>query len=343
MNEMLFWVEASPEAGIGHLIRCMALAQAARLRGVHCLFLLNENARKIALTQHDWEFPIIAIKDSDDAEQIAKLILTQHPDVLVVDGYTLPVTVLADIRQSIKSIVVLDDGELRLTPYADVVINGASSDNDSVYRQQRDSVYCCTGSKYRLLRQNFLAIDIKSVALRHGIVICFGGSDPAALTIPLLKAFDKTATQVPVRVITGAAYPDHKKIKNLCSKLQFPMQHIHQCQDMAQAWVDAKLAISAAGGSQFELGVCNTPSILVTVAENQHSATQVAQAQGWCRAVNKDIDINELVAMALALYSDEETLTEMQACSQGNYDALGSERAIDAIIKVFNDADNDKN
>ena len=102
-------------------------------------------------------------------------------------------------------------------------------------------------------------------------------------------------------------------------------------------------AISAAGGSQFELGVCNTPSILVTVAENQHSATQVAQAQGWCRAVNKDIDINELVAMALALYSDEETLTEMQACSQGNYDALGSERAIDAIIKVFNDADNDKN
>ena len=47
--------------------------------------------------------------------------------------------------------------------------------------------------------------------------------------------------------------------------------------------------------------------------------------------------------MALALYSDEKTLTEMQACSQGKYDALGSERAIDAIIKVFSDTDNDKN
>lgn len=79
MNEMLFWVEASPEAGIGHLIRCIALAQAARLKGVQCLFLLNENARKIALTQHDWEFPIIAIKDSDDTAQITKLILTYPP------------------------------------------------------------------------------------------------------------------------------------------------------------------------------------------------------------------------------------------------------------------------
>jgi UDP-2,4-diacetamido-2,4,6-trideoxy-beta-L-altropyranose hydrolase len=88
--------------------------------------------------------------------------------------------------------------------------------------------------------------------------------------------------------------------------------HLHDCQNMAAVLLNTKLALSAAGGSQFELLACATPSILVVVAENQKLASQGAASQGWCQVVNSDdLSSDEWVKQCLSLWQQPELLRSM--------------------------------
>jgi spore coat polysaccharide biosynthesis predicted glycosyltransferase SpsG len=76
--------------------------------------------------------------------------------------------------------------------------------------------------------------------------------------------------------------------------------------------LNTQLALSAAGGSQFELLACATPSILVVVAENQKRASQDAESQGWCQVIDSDrLSVNELVTQCLYLWQHSELLLTM--------------------------------
>jgi spore coat polysaccharide biosynthesis predicted glycosyltransferase SpsG len=83
-----------------------------------------------------------------------------------------------------------------------------------------------------------------------------------------------------------------------------PVQHVHDAQDMADMMLHSKLAVCAAGGSQFELLHCYTPSFLLVVADNQYPATQKASQQGWCEAVDWRKDLvtwDDYLALATQL------------------------------------------
>jgi spore coat polysaccharide biosynthesis predicted glycosyltransferase SpsG len=69
------------------------------------------------------------------------------------------------------------------------------------------------------------------------------------------------------------------------------------------------LAVSAAGGSQFELLACAVPAMLVVVAENQKNASQEAASQGWCKVFNvDDLDADELAMQCISLWQKPELL-----------------------------------
>lgn len=336
MTTFVFWCEAGASSGIGHLFRCMALAQAARDQGVKSHFLLTFEAANIAKAQHEWDFPISHYSNNSDAKTVLASLLKNHKtNALVVDGYHIPTETVSAVKDYATCIVTLDDGENRLVDLADVVINPAASPD--LYASKANQVALCTGENYRLLRQTFASLTPLPIEQRHGVVICFGGSDPARLTAPILKSISRLAQDIPLRVITGSANPEYERVASLSNTLNSPVQHIHECQDMAQAWSHAKLAISAAGGSQFELGVCQTPSLLVTVADNQIAASKKAAAEGWCHVVDKSFGIDAIAAKAVALYKDELKLNTMHQAAAGLYDPLGAHRVLEVVAGVIND------
>ncbi|WP_245953186.1 UDP-2,4-diacetamido-2,4,6-trideoxy-beta-L-altropyranose hydrolase [Alteromonas aestuariivivens] len=334
---MIICTDANEQIGVGHLFRCIALAQAAAHQGVDCHFVLTSAAARISDHQRDWSFAVSESSPEDCFLTLCDLLEQPENSVLVLDGYKISREQLKKLRSKVKCIVALDDGEFRYIEFADIVVNPASRNLNNKYIEIQPSVHCCTGSSYRLLRQEFCNLNPLPVQCRQGIVLCFGGSDPAGLTIKLLQALDEVGARVPIRVITGAAYPTLQELKSLIPTLDLPIEHSHQCQDMAQAWSSARLAISAAGGSQFELGVCQTPSVLVTVANNQLAASERAAKEGWCRVVDKSISMRSLATLALTLYGDDEVLKTMQAACSKFYDAQGAFRVINCIREVLND------
>ena len=82
---------------------------------------------------------------------------------------------------------------------------------------------------------------------------------------------------------------------------------------MADLWCHSRLAIAAAGGSQFELVACETPSVLLMIAENQRNASEQAAEQGWCvvRQAIDNLDLPALAAQVSMLWADNAQLNNM--------------------------------
>ncbi|WP_414830118.1 UDP-2,4-diacetamido-2,4,6-trideoxy-beta-L-altropyranose hydrolase [Alteromonas sp. H39] len=344
MTDILLWAEGGRQKGIGHVIRSLALAQAADEYNLSCRFLLDSDAADIARAQHDWNFPVevmdqagFAATSAGRCNVLVAALEKFKPRVLVLDGYQLPVDVINDAASELPFTVVMDDGEQRLIKHANLIVNSATDAMDASYHSIKPDATLCTGRRYRLLRQAFRDNADKPLEQRHGIVMAFGGSDPAEMTIPLLSALEALGSTVPVRVITGPAFNDPARVNTLCRTLQFAVQHIHQCQDMASAWSSARLAISAAGGSQFELGACCTPSVLVMVAENQREATTRAQQEGWCVAYDMNTDVFEIARHAMTLYQDNDALEAMSRAARQFYDAEGARRVVERMLEALND------
>lgn len=339
MKPILFRVAASKQIGLGHLMRCLALAQAAEDAGIPVVFALDIEAVNFARARHDWNYPIVPVPadltDSEHSEWLCELLQKQNAAVLVVDGYTFTPETFSQIPRDAACTIVMDDGQQHLAQYADIIVNPATQALDESYKEANPDVICATGDKFRLLRREFRTANIQPLERRTGIAINFGGSDPLELTLPLLKAVTALSTDIPVRVVTGPACPSAAKIDDWIFTSPAPVQHIHNCQDMAEVWGHARLAISAAGGSQFELGVCHTPSLLVVVAENQVAATTEAMEQGWCLSFGgrKRNVVNELAEKAISLYEENSLLSDMSQQAAQHYDVHGADRLLGLLAE----------
>lgn len=341
MRPLLFRVNVSPIIGMGHLMRSLALAQAAESYDIPCHFIVDAGSKALAVSRHDWIYPVVECPPThqvDDADFIANYAQSINASVVVVDGYAIEPNAVAICRQQGTPVVVMDDGQLNQLCVADIIVNTTTSALDEEYQRLQPKAVLCTGAKYRLMRREFQVGTPPGFTQRHGIVLCLGGSDPKNLTIPLVRALDKVLDNTPLRVVTGAAFEHTAALQQVIGQSALPIQHIHNCQDMADVWRNAKLAISAAGGSQFELGVCETPSVLLMVAENQRLATLQAQQEGWCQTFDciDNAPLESIAHTVNQLWQAPDNLSAMHKALKNKYHADGAYHVLDTIAKVIN-------
>ena len=101
-------------------------------------------------------------------------------------------------------------------------------------------------------------------------------------------------------------------------------------------WSNARLAIAAAGGSQFELAACLTPSVLLVVADNQVNATQQAATQGWCESWDARVkpDLTALVSRIVSLWENDAELATMHQKAQAHAETQGALELLSCIARL---------
>ncbi|MFT7411796.1 MAG: UDP-2,4-diacetamido-2,4,6-trideoxy-beta-L-altropyranose hydrolase [Paraglaciecola sp.] len=312
---VVFRVEGEPTIGLGHVMRCMALAQRLVVCRHDVFFFMSQTSQPYCQNRTDWLGEILVLPDIDkDAEPqwLAKKCSDLNADWLVLDGYQFD----QDYRQSLQSnvfkLAVFDDMNNSGALCADMVINGAPNAALHSYQLTAPNALLAIGQGYQVLRQEFLQSINKQWSDRKSLTLIFGGSDPNNLTVLVLQFLHNINASMPITIITGAAYNKLSDLADLIKGCALNITHLHDCQNMAEVLVNSKLALSAAGGSQFELLACATPSILVVVAENQKNASQDAASQGWCKVVNSDdCSADELAMRCLSLWQQPECLSTM--------------------------------
>lgn len=353
MQTAVFRVNASTSIGLGHLMRCLALAQALNKEQFDSVFLVNSEAETICQSREDWVGKVIVVPSNINVDEELSFIAQQCNDekaqVFVLDGYQFDDGYRANLKPLSIPIICFDDSSLdsQNPPcclHADIIINGVSDAVQVDYQQANPTSKLCVGDKFRVLRDEFVTVKTNDLDNRKRVTISMGGSDPLDLSRPLLIALKNKNLNDKLTLITGAAYANLDWLKEFKQYNAFNFEHIHDCQHIAQVFADSRWVISAAGGSQFELQSCGAPASLLIVADNQLGATSSATKQGWCTSFDcrNVLDnpqraqlVNSVVEQMIAMLHAPERLQEMSRNALLTADVLGAKRVVSCIKQTI--------
>jgi UDP-2,4-diacetamido-2,4,6-trideoxy-beta-L-altropyranose hydrolase len=339
--KLLFRVEANQRIGVGHLMRCMALAQAIAKHNIPSVFVVTAETADIASRRLDWVGDIHLVQSGlsvhHETSQLRELILSLDCSAIILDGYQFDQSYRKVLRNLPCKQICFDDNNTLSHLFSDLVINGASEAKQLKYQQTASNAVLCIGEDYRILRQEFVELQYLPWQQRQYLTILMGGSDPLNITLPLVQALIEKGFYGHLKIVTGAVYKHSEEILQLLNDCQLKVEYEQDCQHIAEVFRHTKLCVSAAGGSQFEILACGTPAVLLVVADNQLLATQGAVKQGWCDMldVREGCDFNALATRIIALWDTPDKLDSWSLTAKILTKVDGADRVVSAIQNLM--------
>lgn len=304
-RKIYFRADASPEIGMGHFTRSLALAS-----------MLKDTFDCCFVTIHPTPWQLTELNKISISYIILKNAETHFDDfydmvnggeIVVLDNYYFNSDYQLKLKNKGCQLMCIDDIHDKHY-YADIVLNHSPSVRKEMFSLEHYTKLLL-GLKYVLLREEFLkeAKSNKSSGDNtSGIVLCFGGSDMPDTTGRILNFISGNPEISHINVIVGSAYThtenliNHSKINSRISVYQnlSPSEIIRIAGSSVLAIVPASTVL-------FEMLSVRTPVITGYFADNQIDiASDLINAEngifdgGNFLRISKD-DINSLVTKAL--------------------------------------------
>jgi UDP-2,4-diacetamido-2,4,6-trideoxy-beta-L-altropyranose hydrolase len=298
---LVFRVDASTQMGTGHVMRCLALAQAWQTDGGEVYFCTHQNF-PIALTQRLSTEGMTRIEIQATPGSLADALATIahcqecNSRWLILDGYHFD----ADYQQLIKAaglqLLVIDDYGHADSYCADFVLNQNVYACANFYPRLSPHTQLLLGCDYVLLRREFWKWrdwQREIVPTARKIVVTLGGADPDNATLTVMHALSSIdSLNLNVTVVIGSSNPHLSKLFAFNNGAQVSMKLLSNVIDMPELMANADAAIVAGGSTVWELCFLGLPFITIAVAENQVvnclelNRLKVAPYLGWYHNIN---------------------------------------------------------
>ena len=280
-GRLLFRVDGSTATGLGHLVRCQALAQALQPI-VAATFVVREPALAIAQQLAAAGIALQAVPASvpsglPEAEWLATQLHTT--DVVVLDGYHFTSTYQRLLAATGAALVCLDD--LITAPvWADVVLNHAGGVAPAAYTQV-PLARLCLGPAYALLRPAFWQpiLNPDASATRR-LFLNMGGADPGNQTLALLPQLRRQFPGYEVAVVTGAAYPHQAALQAATAADSHVALHNNlTASEMAALLRTCQVFVCPPSGVAYECCAAGGVVLLHPTADNQRALFEFLTSQ----------------------------------------------------------------
>lgn len=290
--KVLIRVDASSQVGTGHLMRCLALAQAWKDAGGQVIFITacQSEGSLQRLREEGFDIHLLAHPYPDPGDwNYTKDILAAHPDAWVVlDGYHFDEVYQRQVREAGNRLLVIDDMAHLKHYYADIVLNQNLHAEELHYSCEPDT-HLLLGTEYVLIRKEFLQAKETSIRLfpdrARNILISFGGLDSKNLTLKVLQAIDTlNDPEIVVRVVAGDLNPHIEVLRHFVSESSSDSEILvgikHEMPEL-MAWAD--LAVTATGSTIWELCLLKVPTIAAVLVDNQKDVASALSDIGAVR------------------------------------------------------------
>lgn len=319
----------------GHMMRCIAIAEAAKKFGESTTFLLADAQAVALLAQRGFEYIVLntSWKDMEtELGELQKIIENQNIKSILVDSYQATPEYFKKLGMLVKT-VYIDDMNVSVYP-VDALICYADYWEKFNYTRQYRKAELFLGAEYIPLRQEFADCKKKNIKPQvENLLLLSGGSDRYHALKRILEYLEADQYKR-VDVICGVYNLDYEM---LCEKYgQQKNIYIHKSvKNIEDYMINADVAITAGGTTLYELCAVGTPAISYSMADNQLENVKSFRESGLidCAGDARYDDVGKNVCKYLNLYRGDWSLRQKKSMEmQKKVDGKGAER-IAKILK----------
>ena len=348
---ILFRVDASAEIGLGHLVRCLTLADQLNKDGMvchfltrtvlgplqslivnrgHTLHLLPEIAVSLAPESLKLEsFKTIETLNYEswlvggwarDAEESLEIIGRVKPDWLVVDHYGIDERWERTFRDVCDNVLIIDDMANRRHSCSLLLDQTFHRSVDDYQKLVSPGAKVLCGSKYALLRPQFSEARESSLLRRNPpkldrLLITMGGMDKANITAEVLTALKKSnlSGSFEITVVMGHAAPWVEDVRNKAEAMPWPTSVVVGVENMALLMSEHDLGICAAGSTVWECCCLGLPVILIVAAENQKKSCENLASHNVVQMIASAEQVSSELMACIEFFSSD--VKELSKCT----------------------------
>jgi UDP-2,4-diacetamido-2,4,6-trideoxy-beta-L-altropyranose hydrolase len=340
IRTLLIRADAGLEIGTGHVMRCLALAQAWQDAGGEAVFAMAKSVASLddLLAREKMQVLALNCEPGDEADAAQTITAAQRKNAvwIVADGYGFGSEYQSQIKSAGFRLLFVDDLGHCEHYHADLILNQNLHADEIMYANRDERSRLLLGPRFALLRREFCAAnEERSVPeMVEKLLIAFGGSDSGNATSKVLKALEYIETlTLQATVVIGAANPHFESLAQLSSVSRHRIKLVRQPESIASLMTSADLAISAAGSTCWELCLLGVPSLLLAIAKNQQSVGEALTRKGVSLYIGPAENVvPEVLASQIAqLLRSKQRREQMCLAGRSLVDGRGRARVIRAM------------
>jgi spore coat polysaccharide biosynthesis predicted glycosyltransferase SpsG len=333
--------DAGARRGVGHLVRCVALAEELTARGVTVHFLSDlgglpwaeQQLRARGLPWHP--APVDTVDFLATAERLSL-------DAVVLDSYTLPPQQSAALRAGGRRVLAVVDGDL-LGQQADIFVD-QNLDAELLRPELPPGAVRLAGLDYALLRS--AVRGLRPAAPRPAdpgrtprVVCVFGGTDAYRAAPVLTRLLVRTGAAFDA-VVVGADAGLREELLAVPAGPGRRIEVVAPTDELPKLLADADLAVSASGTSTWELLCLGLSAALVWVVDNQILGYGRTIERGLAAGIGHlpslrdpgSAEAEAAITVLRGLLTDAPARAALAARAWAAVDGRGVERVADALM-----------
>ncbi|MCJ8339785.1 MAG: UDP-2,4-diacetamido-2,4,6-trideoxy-beta-L-altropyranose hydrolase [Pseudomonadales bacterium] len=359
--------DASEKIGLGHVMRCLAMAEWAQSCDIQAVLLsraipdaLIPKLQELSVTaiklpechcvtskpsySHSHWLTGTEIQDADNSLTVIEQQIKERaskPLFIMVDHYALGAPWEKKLA-GFASILAIDDLSDR-PHYCSWLIDqtfGKSRDNYADLVNTACDIK--TGPEFALLRTEFKNLSdsfkrkapLADKALR--VLITLGGGDADNVTGQVLGLLSQTSIvkNLFITVIVGGANPHLKQLRQQSELMKCQVKIIVNSQAMAKLMTEHDICIGAAGSTSWERCTLGLPTLNLVLAENQQKIAVNLDKVG--AVVNLgcigDVCVEQIEKLLILYHHNQDIYLQLADTCQKISDGMGCKRILDLIL-----------
>ncbi len=356
--------EANRVTATGHMMRCLAIADAAAEKGIQTVFIVAEEGSERFPQERGYETICLGRRWDDftgEIPVIERLIDDRHVEVMLIDSYFVSEEYMRAVTKMTKT-AYIDDLHAAIWSCS-ILIDYAVYYDLFDYRKEYQDTKLLLGCGYAPLRKEFKELPAKQIRQSvKRVLVVTGGTDE----YHFMKRFTETILArrdlfvgVEFALICGAFNREIEEIRQLSADYMAEADEFEDDRKsisdnetdrktdamririypslptLKDAMLKTDLLITAGGTTLYEMAACGTPGICFSMADNQLDNVKGFAARDlvwYAGDVRKDFSYDRLIQMMKELMGDYAARAAVSEKLRALVDGKGAERIVDAVI-----------
>lgn len=282
-------VDGNTDIGMGHIMRCLSIAEAAKDLGCPSIFITAEESCSILIAKRGFQVKTLYTDYRDMLSELSLLadMFDRESDMLLVDSYQVSSKYFLALRKLVWVACLEDMGQaypvnllINYNIYAPKLKEKYQmlDCNKQVLNSKELPERVLLGLEYMPLRKEFQKPALYNIKDKvTDVIITTGGSDPCFAAATLADVFIEnpflSKQDIKLHIISGPFNRFSEELNRKYGDCNSIVIH-ENVKDMKGLFLQSDVVISAAGSTIYEISTLGVPMIIFYFAENQRQGAE---------------------------------------------------------------------